>query len=268
MAYDYDSILTAVDSTVVSSTSFYQQGVALPDHTVAMAKRAYTVAGDDYVVGGMVLMFFILAVVFHFGRTTMFYRLKDFFTTKRQYVEERVGDNGCEAFSVFLLIAVSALSLSLIFLDDLMETGGVAISVDVPYWLYAAGFVLCMCFVYVKLWIYMLVNWVFFDRESGKRWLLGYLLITSLTAFFFYPIALFDVFSYCSHEVVTLSAILVVFLYEMLLFYKQLTNFKVRKYGYLLIILYFCSVELLPALVLRHCTEWLIDNVIVKNLLY
>ena len=268
MTYDYDSILTATDSNVISQTEFYHQGVTLPDHTVAMAERAYAVGNDDYVVGGMVVMFFLLALILYRSRTTMFHRLKDFFSTKRQYVEERGGDNGSEALNVFLLISISALSLSLIFLDDLMEQGGFTLTMGIPYWLFAAGVVVVLCFVYLKLWLYMLVNWVFFDHESAHRWLVGYLLMTSLTAFLFYSVALFDVFSYANPKVVSVSAILVVFLYEMLLFYKLLANFKVKKYGYLLIILYFCSVEIIPALVLGHAAGWISDNVIVKNLLY
>ena len=137
-----------------------------------------------------------------------------------------------------------------------------------PYWLYAAGWLVLQLFVYAKSCLYSIVNFTFFDREPSRKWISGYLLMTSLTAFLFYPIALMDVFSHLSHEIVIWSAILVVVLYELLLFYKLIANFKVKKYGYMLIFLYFCSVELLPTLVFGHLAVWFSDNYIVKNILY
>ena len=98
--------------------------------------------------------------------------------------------------------------------------------------------------------------------------MIGYLLMTALTAFLLYPLALLDIFAHVSRETVIGGAILVVFLYELLLFYKLTANFKVKKYGYMLIFLYFCSVELLPTLVFGHLAVWYSDNYLVKNILY
>ena len=94
------------------------------------------------------------------------------------------------------------------------------------------------------------------------------MLLTTLTAFLFYPLALLDVFAHIRHEIVIGGAILVGVLYEFMLFYKLIANFRVKKYGYMLIFLYFCTVELLPTLVFGHLTVWLSDNYLVKNILY
>ena len=264
----FDSILTAADSDVLSRTEFYKQGVTLPDHTVAMRERTYTMGGDDWMVGGMAVLFFVLAYVFYKSRVMLMYRLKDFFAAKRTYMEEQPKGNASEAVHLFLLLTASILSFSLMFLNGLIGQGGAPVVAEAPYWLLGAGFVVILSFVYVKAWLYVLVGWVFFDSESSKRWVAGYLLLTSLTAYLFYPIALVDIFFPWGHEVCSVCAILVVILYEMLLFYKLITNFKVKKYGYLVIILYFCSVELLPMLVLEHWAVWLSDNIIIENLLY
>lgn len=268
MAFDYDSILTATDSNVLNRSEFYKQGITQPDHTMPMRARMAKVGGDDFVAGAMVVMFFVLAYILYRSRANLVSWLKDFFATGRRYAGEQSGEKHSEALYTFLLISVSVLSGSFIFVNDWVERWGITMWVNMPYWLFGVGYVVGMVLIYAKAWLYMLINWTFFDAESNKQWLKGYLLITALTAFLFYPIALMDVFCDVAHKLVSISAILVVITYELLLFYKLLTNFKVKKYGYLLNILYFCSVELMPTLVAGYVAGCLSGNVIVKTLFY
>lgn len=262
-----DSIWVGLDSNVIRQTELYKQGVLLPDRTMVVGERDFAVRNDDYIVAGMAVMFFILAAILYRSRNVLWHRLKDFFTTKRTYTDDDVEGNSDEAIHVFLLISISAISLSCMFLDDRIALSSFISVTGVPYWLFGAGFVVCMAFIYLKAWLYLLVNWVFFDRDSSQRWIVGYLLLTALTAFLFYPLVLLDVFAHFGHEIVIRGAILVVVLYELLLFYKLITNFRVKKYGYMLIFLYFCSVELLPTLVFGHLAVWLSDS-LVNNILY
>ena len=263
-----DSTWLASDSNVIQRTEYYKEGVLLPDRTIAVGERGFAARNDDGIVAGMTVMFLILAVVLYRGRNMLLFRLKDFFSTKRTYTEDDVESSSGEAIYVFLLISVSVFSLSCIFLDDQMALSRFLYVTGVPYWLFAAGYVVGMVFIYLKAWLYSLVNWTFFDSNSNQRWMMGYLVITALTAFFFYPLALLDVFPHISHEIVIGGAILVVSFYEIVLFYQLNVNFKVKKYGYMLIFLYFCSVELLPTLVFGHLAVWFSENYIVKNILY
>jgi len=77
-----------------------------------------------------------------------------------------------------------------------------------------------------------------------------------------------DVCAVWSHEIVTGCVIMVVFLYESLLFYKLFINFRTQTDGYLLNILYFCTVELLPTLVVNDVLVWVSRSVIVQNFVY
>ena len=262
-----DSIWVGFDSNVIRQTELYKQGVLLPDRTVAVGEQGYAVRNDDYLVAGMAVMFFILAAILYRSRNVLWLRLKNFFTTKRTYTDDDAEGNSDEAIHVFLLISISAICLSCMFLDDRITLSSFLSVTGVPYWLFGAGFVAFLAFIYLKAWLYLLVNWIFFDSDSSQRWIVGYLLLTALTAFLFYPLALLDVFAHISHEIVIRGAILVVVLYELLLFYKLITNFRVKKYGYMLIFLYFCSVELLPTLVYGHLAVLLSDS-LVNNILY
>jgi len=256
------------DSSVLRQTELYKQGVLLPDRTVPVEGRDYVVGNEDGLVVGMVVLFCILAIILYRSRATLLFRLKNFFTTQRTFEGEKVENASEEAVSGFLLICVSALSLSCIFLDGWMERSCFISSMGMPYWLFAAGLLACWVFIFLKMCLYTVVNWTFFDRESSHQWMKGYLFLTALTAFLFYPLTLLDVFAHLREEIVIRSTILVLVLYELLLFYKLNANFRVRKYGYMLNFLYFCTVELLPTLVFGHLAVLFRDNFIVNNILY
>ena len=62
----------------------------------------------------MAVMFFVIAIVLYKSGNVLLYRLKDFFSAKRIYMEGNVMENSGEMTNVFLLTTVSALSLSLL----------------------------------------------------------------------------------------------------------------------------------------------------------
>lgn len=269
MPVDYDSILTAADSNVMTTTKYYQVGSTLPDSTVAMTEVPLSFGENIEVVVSMALIFFVLVAIFCRTRFLLLSQMKDFLAAKRQYfMEKSRGGSVSEAIHVFLLIIMGALSIALIFWMGVAERENLHLGMEFPFWLVVVSAVVCVCFVYVKAWVYTVVNWVFFDRESSKRWISGYLFLTSLVTYLLYPILLIGMYAHLNQEIVLVSTILIVVLYELLLFYKLIVNFEARKYGYLLKILYFCSVELLPVLVLGHLAVGLSSNVIVKNLIY
>lgn len=256
------------DSNVINSSEYYRLGTSAPSHGVLMSERSYSVSHDDFIIGGVAVMFFVMSAILYRSRLYFISRIKDFFASKRQYSDENLGDSGNEGYNIFLLDSISALSISLILFDmfaDMLHFNPV---LGIPYWLIGAGYVAVMVFVYAKAFIYSLVNWVFFDSERRKNWMHAYFLLTPLTAFIFYPLALVDLFFDNSSKIVILCVIFVVFVYELLLFYKLNSNFRSRKYGFLLIFLYFCSVEVMPALVLWRILSGASDSFIVNNILF
>ena len=212
---------------------------------------------DDYVVVVLVLTLGLMALVCYNFAQSLQEMLRQFFTSNRTYMSPFVKENWMSSFMVSLLMCVSMVSLTLVCMRatvaDVAQTGLLVLGEEVsPYWLYAMTFVGFLAFILVKAAFYGVVNWTFFDREASRRWRKAYFFLTSLTAFAFYPISVLDAVSELRHELFIGSVILVVILYELLLFYKLMINFRARKYGRILLFLYFCTVELLPTLVLGH----------------
>ena len=233
-----------------------------------MGADAYEMSSDNGLVGGMVLMLGILAMMLYWNRKSMLSQLTNFFMSKRTYAVEDMEEGWLIALKVFLLICVSTLSIITLYLHGMVEEQELQEPAEMIYKLYGMGFLALLVFIYAKVGVYQLVNWTFFNPESSSVWMKGYLFLTSMTAFLFYPVAMLDVFSGLRHELFTTCAILVVILYELLLFYKLIINFRTKKYGYVFIILYFCSVELLPTLVFGHLAIWFNSNFLEINIIH
>lgn len=265
---DYDSIMTATDSNVINRTSYYKNGLSLPDNDIAMAERAYSVGNDNFISLGMLSLFIILTIVLSNNRATIAYRIKDFMSPKRTYMNERSNNNVKETLCIFLLMLISSLSISALWANPLMEKSIAETTLDAPFWLYAIGSAIILTFVYVKIQAYTIINWVFFNNESCKRWTSSYLFLASVTAIILYPAAIVSTYVPEAREVASLVVILAFILYEILIIYKLFVNFKIKRYGYMLIFFYFCSVELVPTLAIWQLASYLSGYIIEKNLLY
>lgn len=105
-----------------------------------------------------------------------------------------------------------------------------------------------LIFFICKGCIYSIINWVFFSSERNRRWIKSYFFITGAFAFVLYPFALIELFAGFNFKLLSGILIFIFITYEISLFYKLSVNFRVRSYGILLIFLYLCALELLPAL--------------------
>jgi len=257
--------MTATDSNVINRSELYVIGKRLPDHGVSMAEAGYRVSNDNYLVAAILVLMLIMAIITHHSRLAFIYRLKEFFADSHQFVEEKIQNSTGDIINIFLLTTILAFSLSLMLFNNMSYTQDFIPSISIPYWLFAIGYIAFVAGIYLKVWLYSLVNWVFFDYEPRRKWISGYILLTALLTYLIFPISLVDVFVEDSNIVVAICLILSLLIYEMLLLFRLFAIFKTKKYGYLLIFSYFCSVEIIPAIVLGHTLHLLNDSYLVQN---
>ena len=265
---DYDSILTAVDSNVISRTTFYAVGQTLPDQDVAMAARNYAAGSDPLVLGSLIVVLVLAALMMYTTRHAFANQVKEFLSTERRFSTQETHYKDLWVFCAMMFIAFSAYGFALQQFDYIADRYHFSPVLGIPYWLLGLGFAVSALFAYAKFAVYAVVNWVFFDSESNHNWLVNYLLLTSLAALVLFPISMLPLFSNVSPEVVIWCYVFALVIYESLLIFKLFVNFQIKKYGILLIILYFCSVEVAPVLVLWHIMGWAGDTFIEANVLY
>lgn len=103
----------------------------------------------------------------------------------------------------------------------------------------------------ISKWIiYNFINWIFFERRANGTWIDSYFLIISMLAFLLFPATLLIV--YLNLPIVfcyTFFAILLILVYLLLIFKAFCTFFK-GLHGLFYLFLYFCTLEILPAIII------------------
>ncbi len=220
---------------------------------------------DTAVIVAFVLMFGMIATVVGRNKRGIVSRLKNYFTDRRMYADDNTELRYNEKLNTVLFLLIAIVSLGFIAVGSVSDVD-VALPDFVSGGWHVIFGIVCVCaaalFV-LKSLLYYCVNWVFFSYERNIRWMSSFFLMTSLSAFLLYPLAVLAVFTEVGQTIIIFCLILVSILYEILLFYKLCVNFRVKKYGFLLIFLYFCTVELLPIMTLWHFCENVDRNLIV-----
>lgn len=258
---NYDSILTAIDSTCINRSEFYQTGKDVPDHDIAMVERVLSVGSDDVLLAILLVLILVAAAIVYRSRDLLLYRLRTFFSSGRLNSTVAVSDSLAEPYYVFLLVHVTAMSFALpLYQLQAMQCTYVSL-VGHPRWLLFALFGAIELFILLKWVMYEIINWTFFDREQINRWQHSYYFVTAFFAYLILPVSTYLLLSECTAEVVTQTLVFMVICYEILLLLRLFINFTPRLYGSLSFFLYFCSAELIPAIILWRlhdvAAEWL-----------
>ena len=265
---NYDSILTATDSNVINRTGYFAQGTNVSDREVLMSERNYTVCSDSGFILLLLLCLGIITSIFHNSRPFIVNTWRQFFKKERKYsVKGVITKNFWVECMWQILIASFTLSLSIF--DFLAQRASFSSVMGIPYWVVIVLMLLLTLFFVAKLYLYMLVNWVFFPSyDMRSSWTTSYMFLASLCVYPCYVIILFQLFSNIPPLIVVICYILVTILYEIALIFKLFINFKVKKNATCLIFLYLCSVELVPSIFLWRFIQWASDIFLEVNDLY
>lgn len=237
----------------------------MADHTVAMESLPYTVGMDSVVLYVFMSVCFILSVVLYLRRHLFLFRTRTFFTTRRVY--STVNENQSEWPSVLLISIAGSLSLGILFYYCISLRYQLPDYYDKPHWILFLVTGAVFVFVYLRALIYSIINWVFFKADERHKWNVGYFFLVMAMSYLSSVLALASVFLQLEMKTVTYCMVFVCILYEILHLYKLIVNFRFKTYGAVLIFLYFCSVELLPILLIGHILNWVFNSYFVNNLL-
>lgn len=199
---------------------------------------------NDLFVGILIVCFFVLAMVLADKGNLLGDMLRGFFQP-REYVAENVKTS--RVFYMRMgMYAVFFMSLSLIMTISVVSVDPAEImnvSRILPF-----SFVLFVALYLLKQGICRAVNWVFFDRPQAEMWYNSYSNWIILSAVPLYIVSALSVFLNWSLSIMAVIVIIYVVLIEICLLYKAFHIFCVKKYGSLQLIVYLCSLELIPLL--------------------
>lgn len=122
-----------------------------------------------------------------------------------------------------------------------------------------------LVYLIVKWIVYTFVDWIFFDKEKNKLWIEGVFNIIAAIGLILFPTALYIIFLDSEFHFSGKIILTIIFISKILLFYKCFRYFFRNFHGVLHLILYFCTLEIIPDLFLWKGIE-LINSILILKI--
>lgn len=211
--------------------------------------KPYALHSDVYVTGVIFLCFFLLAYVITVGHRLIFQKIKSIFQERERQSLFDSEDRTGVSYRVYLFLLTSFM-WGLLFFDYVQDYHPALFQEASPYIMLGVDVGMFIGFYLVKGLLYSFVNWIFFDRDRNERWMDVYFFFNYLVGIILFPLVLLVVYFDLQPQSIILYVGIVAILYIIVLFYKCFSIFFREKYGFLYLIVYFCTLEIVPFLLL------------------
>lgn len=219
--------------------------------------RTYLLRNDDIIMVGAILLFVLFTFVLCRSSAIFLYKFNTFFSSRQLYAASEIRTSNQEQVDMVLLVLIGSLSVSTILYSYIIS----ATNSGPQYGLLLQIFLSLSALIIGKWILYSFVNWTFFPADQGRSWVSSVLFSISIVSIVAFPLSLVQIF--CDKPLIDMlfCVVVVVILQKILLLFKLYVNFRPKTYGGVLFFLYFCSVEMMPTLVVWHILK---DTVLKK----
>lgn len=231
-----------------STNSLYHEEVTGGHHGVAGDPVPYALHNDDIITGLLLMCFLFIMFVLSRISEFMIHQAKDFFYPSKS--NNMLIETGLEIRMQIVFGVVTCLQLALIYYFYVIGYVSNSFILDSEYALlgiYMSTFIVYFC---VKTLLYTMVDRVFFGRRKNLQFLGSLLFITAIEGVMLFPLVLLLTYFQISVQIAVYYFIFVLAFVKILTFYKSYVIFFKQKDFFLQIILYFCTLEMIPLSVL------------------
>ncbi len=213
----------------------------------------YRFRTDDYVTIVLLLSFFLEVWVVARSFRFLKQQIKDFFYIRKR---ENLFTPDAELRGQIFLVFQTCFVLGILFFDYTQEFMTDVFNQVSPYQLLAVDVAIFIAYYTAKLIGYVVIDWIFFDREQHTQWMDTYLLGLLALGTALFPVALLVVYFDLAFQTLLFVFAGVLIIVKLLLFYKCSAIFFNYRLGFLHLLLYFCTLEILPLLVVWRALEY------------
>lgn len=118
------------------------------------------------------------------------------------------------------------------------------------FWLLGAYVGICVVYLFVKWLLYSFLGWIFFNKNTVSFWMESYSTLLYYLGFGLFLSILVIVYLHLSLQISVIIGLVLLGLVKILMFYKWIKLFCYNLFGSLLLILYFCALEIMPCMML------------------
>ncbi len=207
----------------------------------------YNIHGDS-IITSLLLVSFIMAVIsFSNARNFIVRQAKSLFYLPHEgttEVTETANELRFQTFLVFLTCLMLSLLAYFYTVNYIADT----FILQSQYQLIAIYLAMIIAFLLLKGILYSCVNLTFFDGKRNGQWIKTLLFITSLEGVVIFPAVILQAYFNMSMQNIIIYFGISLFFIKLLTFYKAYIIFFRRNVVKFQIILYFCTLEIIPLL--------------------
>lgn len=209
----------------------------------------YSPERDDCVSWVLLCCFLLSSYALSHSHKFLFQLAHDF-VVHRERASIFAISTGTDLRYLFLLLlqtcVLSGLFLFVCSGSLISELGGYSSSLPV-----LGGYVgCCVLYLFVKWLLYSCLGWIFFNRNTVSFWLESYSTLLYYLGFGLFLSILFIVYFHIPLQISVIIGLVLLGLVKILILYKWIKLFCHNLFGGLLLILYFCALEIIPCMML------------------
>lgn len=178
--------------------------------------------------------------------------LRDTFFPIQGKKEEPVADDPLRYSTRLAAVCLLSLSVAVIFFSYSQHDVGYYPFPETPYLLFGAFFLLCLAYFFLKRMMGSFVNWIFFRKEKIITWQRSFTFLLVAEALLFFALSLAVSYLSMSQENILFMTVALVLFAKLILIFKTYQIFFPKIHGILHLFVYFCTLELIPMLVLQQ----------------
>lgn len=208
-------------------------------------KAPYTLRHDNVITLSLLVSFVLGVVSLSGAREFILRQASRFFRLPREN-DGNLSETTSELHFQIFLVLQTALMVSLLAYFFTLNRYGDTFRVPTRYHVLAIFFGVTVAYLVVKSTLQHLVAIVFFDEASTRVWNNNQLFLYGLEGLLLFPLVLSNIyFTFTTETSLVYLAIVVIFV-KILTFYKAFVIFFRHDGTYVQIILYFCTLEIVP----------------------
>ena len=218
---------------------------------------------DDGITILLLCCFFISAYVLSRSRKFLVQLMKDFLLNRERTSIFAATTAADMRYMLLLILQTCVLGAVCTFnyLIDVRPELGERIP---PYILLGVYLAIALLYLFWKWVTYSFLGWIFFDGNRTSLWMESYSTLLYYLGFALFPFALFLVYFDLSLLATVIIGLFLMFFTKILMFYKWIKLFCSNLYGILLLMLYFCALEIIPCFIVYRGVLQVNDYLIIN----
>lgn len=209
----------------------------------------YAPSNDNTIAAVLMVCFFLTLLVVSRHRKLLGQLIKDFILHRERTSIFSTSTAGDMRSLLLLSIQTGMLASVTLFCLFVKQSPQLIHHISTLQWI-VLFFAVVLLYFTIKWMLYSFLGWIFFDKSKTTLWLESYSTLIYYLGFALFPFILVVVYFDRQLTFIVVFSLIFLSITKILMIYKWIKLFCENFYGSILIIVYFCALEMLPSILL------------------